>query len=107
LGQVNHVGDVADELDLKSGIGGRPEDHLIEQRADDLDCLGARGPVFQEALEGRQLPLVYGSEVGVKADRLIRKASKFFRDRGSATLPQPLRAVSGSETGYVSARQLP
>ena len=26
-----HPGDVADELDLKSGLGGRPEDHLIDQ----------------------------------------------------------------------------
>ncbi|MFZ2136204.1 MAG: hypothetical protein WAV78_04580 [Xanthobacteraceae bacterium] len=31
LGQMDHPGDVADELDLKSGLGGRPEDHLIDQ----------------------------------------------------------------------------
>ena len=28
---MDHRGDVADELDLKSGLGGRPEDHLIDR----------------------------------------------------------------------------
>jgi hypothetical protein len=31
LSQMNHPGDVADEFDLKSGLSGRPEDHLIDQ----------------------------------------------------------------------------
>jgi hypothetical protein len=31
LGQMDHPGDVADELDLESGRGGKAEDHLIDQ----------------------------------------------------------------------------
>jgi len=31
LGEMDHPGDVTDELDLKSGLGARPEDHLIDQ----------------------------------------------------------------------------
>jgi hypothetical protein len=31
LGQMDHSGDVAYEFDLKSSLGGRPKDHLIDQ----------------------------------------------------------------------------
>jgi hypothetical protein len=43
LAQTDHLGNVADELDFKAGLDGRPEDHLIHQGADDFDCFGAGG----------------------------------------------------------------
>jgi hypothetical protein len=62
---MDHPSDVSNELQLKSGGGGRPEDHLIDQ-ADDFACFGAGRVVFQEVLEGRDLPTVDGGKVGVE-----------------------------------------
>ena len=51
LRQMDHAGKVADEFDFEAALCGRPQDHLINQRADDFDRLGARGLLLQEGLQ--------------------------------------------------------
>ena len=63
-----------------------PKDHLIDQRADDFDCLGAGGIALQEVLKGRHLPPIDISEIGMEPHRLRRKAGKFFSDFALARL---------------------
>ena len=55
-------------------------------RKDDFDGFGAGGVVFQEALEGGNLALIQGSQVGMEPHRFVQKAGKLFRDLALARL---------------------
>src|SRR5207247_6462101 len=79
LGQINHLGNITDELDFEASLDRRPEDHLIDQGTDDFDGFGAGGVVFQEALEGGNLALIQGSQVAMEPQRFVQKAGNLLR----------------------------
>jgi hypothetical protein len=80
LRQTDHAGKVADEFDFEAALCGRPQDHLIDQRADDFYGLGARGLLLQEGLQRRDLSPIGGGEIGMKPHRLVLDSGPFFRD---------------------------
>jgi len=45
---MDHSREVTDQLDFKCTVGGGPKRHLIDQRTDDLDRLGARCVAFEQ-----------------------------------------------------------
>ena len=85
-GQIDHLGNIADQFDFDTAPDGGPEDHLIDQGANDFDCFGAGGVVVQEVLKGGDLALIQGSKVGMETHRFVQQVSKLFRDLALAGL---------------------
>jgi hypothetical protein len=99
---MDHPREVTDQLDFKCIIGGGPKRHLIDQRTDDLDRLGARCVAFEQVMEGRDLSAVQGSKVGVEPHRLVFQAGEFPCQFSFLNNPAPLWACAYPERGIAS-----
>ena len=64
VGELDHLGDVADEFDLEA-ILGRPNFHLIYEAAQQIQCLIAELRVPKRLLKGSDLLAVELGEVGM------------------------------------------